>query len=344
MAQQISDALASMSHILTLYGQDALRSSSRPAASQQDMEEPMLTLLDASIRQLEAFRTQARAQQEALKAQPCIRPQSPSRSDPVPSSGVDGTWPSMSPENSHYALVSAEVITGYVASKSRASAVVVTACSSTPGPSTSRHQSTEQHFPNQNHRHASSGMPNASTAAPRSNRQPPHSSVGARLRSNANVGVRTSNTGNSSSSGEERFIFWDDPEAQDYIDDAVDIRHATGGISRRPDTRTGARVTHNVDRVDESNIRDGRITEGVRAGSARPQQGRSVRPASSAAFPHGPRSRALGGVASGRGLIAGNRSRRSYTETNLEYKRVKPKKDPFLKRPLLVNGSVPTYV
>lgn len=343
----------------------------------------IITEIDASFRQLQTLRTQAEAHLEALTAQPRIRPQSLFHFDPIPSSEDGGTSPSTSPESPHDMVVSIQANTGNAVNRSRAKAVAVVACSSKPTPSTFEYQCIEQCSPSQNHRPGPSGMLSVATATVRKDPQPPRSSNGARLRNNVHFDVRTSKTGSSPLNGEKSSILHHgesfrfdgdgnvvsdaressgsngihssnggDSEDEGSINDAVDVPHTyfeiadniNGGGSKKPDPRVCARVSHHVDRVDRSNVQGGRITEEVLISTARPQQHGSVRPASSAAFTGGPRPRALRGVASGRALNSDTRSQRSHTRTVGEYKVHKPKKDPLLKRPLVVNGRVPDYV
>jgi len=337
MAQQVLAALASLSRTLTLHGQDALRSSSQLATSHQTVEElhTFVTNIDASLRQLQTFRTQARAHQEALKIQTRTRPRSPLRPDIVPLSEVNGTSPSTSTEGPRNTLFSTEVITRDAANRSRTKAVAVVACSSRPRPSTSQHQSTEQSFPNQNHRHEPSGMLDASTATVGNHPQSPRSSagVGLGLRNNISVDVSMPDTGgNSSRCGGNPTS---DQGKRNTFNNEGNVGFETGESSQS---------NGHLDRVHRSNVRGGRLIEEVRTDTARPQQRRSVRPASPAAFPSRPRPRTLRGIASSRALNGGNRSQRSYTRTIREYKIHKPKEDPLLRRPLLMNGSVPKYV
>lgn len=347
MAQQISNALTSMSRVLALHGQHALRTSSQPVTSHQNLVELMngvLRILDEFVRQVEVLRT------ETLKVQPHRRP----CSDPDPSSEVDDTSSSTSPGSSHDALASTEVITGNAPSRSRTRAVAVEACSSRPRPSTSQYQYTERRFPDQNQRHGPSGMLNASTATIRRSFQSPRSSIEAGPQDNVVVDIRASNTGDSSSHGENSTFDHGESSMSNRDGNVVsDARERSGsdgidssnvGGSRRSSARIGARATHHVDRVGRSNVRGGRIPEEVRISTGRPQQHRSVRPASPAAFLSSPQPRTLRGVASGRALNGSSRSYGSYTERIQEYRIHKAKKNPLLRRPLVVNGSVPTYV
>lgn len=317
MAQQVSHALPSMLRDSTLHDRDAIRLISELVVSLQKMEERMVSILTnftAGMKEVVALQTQTRIHLEALetfKAQARTPPRSPRRSAPVPLSEVNGTSPSTSPEGPRNTLSSTEVITRDAASRCRTKGVAVVACSSGPRLSTSRDQSTEQHFPNQNHTQELSGMFNASTVTVGNHPQSPRSSAGAGLglRNNISVDVSMPDAGGNSSRSGGNPTF--DQGNRTTFNNEGNVGFGTGESSQS---------NGHLDRVHRSQDGGRRIAGGVRAGAARPQQ-YPVPPASPAAVPGGARPQVLSRAVNGDRVV-------------------KPSKDPRRKKPLLVNGRV----
>jgi hypothetical protein len=346
MTQQVLNAIPAMFGFPTTHGQDALQSSSQLEVLQQILEERTINFppdLTTSI--IAMF--QASKQIERILSQ--------ISSDPVTSSKVDNTPPSTSLDIPQDTLVSTETIERNAASGSCTESVAAEACSSMPGPSAYHYRPTGQRGPDQDHTHRRVDVLNAPTAALKIEPQPPHSpfDLGAGDGSSSHGDDSSTHVGESSMSNQERGVEFDndeDPESAeddfshqgvledgDYVDDTGD------DMSERSAARSDSPILPTRE-IHDSMARSTRTVEEVRVSAARPQDCQPAHRATSPASLSSRLSQELARVTrNNRSRDGGNRSVCSNPETQHAYKVLKPSINPLRRKPLLVNGGVPTH-
>jgi hypothetical protein len=350
MTQQVSTAIPTMFAFPTTHGRDALQSSSQLEVLQHILEERTINFPpDLTMSIIAMF--QASKQIERILSQ--------LSSDPVTSSEVDSTPPSTSLNIPHDTPVLTGTIERNAASGSCTESVAAEACSLMPGPSAYHYQPTGQRGPDQDHTHRRLDVLIAPTAALKIEPQPPHcpfdlgagdgssshgddssAHVGESSMSNQERGVEFGNDENSES-GEDDSSHQDAFEDEDYIEDTADV--AGDGVSERYAARRESPILP-TRVIYDSMARSTRTVEEGRVSTARPQD---CQPAHHATSPDSLSSRLSQELArvtrNNRSRDGGNRSVRPNPQTQHAYKVLKPSINPLRRKPLLVNGGVPTH-
>jgi len=198
-----------------------------------------------------------------------------------------------------------------------------------------------------------SSAPTRCTAAVKIEPQPPHSpsDLGAGdgssshgVESSTHVGdIPMSEQGRrfefdddeSPESDEDNFSHRDTLEDGEYVDDVVE--HTGDDLSERFAARSDSFIHDLMARTT-------RAVEEVRIDAARPLDRQPAHRASSPATLSSQLSHELAGATRNRrALNGGNRSVRSNSGTQHVYKVLKPSINPLRRKPLLVNGGVPTH-
>jgi hypothetical protein len=346
MTQQVCNAIPAMLGFPTPHGRDVLQPGSQFEFLQRILEERTIGFppdLTTSI--LAMFQASKQIERILLQLS----------SDPVTSPEVDFTPPSTSPEILLDILVSTETTMRTVASESCAESVAAVTCSPSPGPSAYHYRPTEQRGPDQDHTHRRLYVSSAPTAAFKIEPQPPHSlfDLGARDGSSSHGDDSSTRVGESLTPSQEIGFEFDDDESfgsdegefshqdtyedGDYVDDAVDV---TGDefAARSESPILPTHVIH------DSMARSTRAVEEVRVSAARAQNCQPAHIASSPASLSSRLSQELARVTrSNRVPNGGSRSVRSNPEMQHAYKVLKPSINPLRRKPLLVNGGIPTH-